>query len=70
VEIAPRGKWQGFDVHETGSEEIFVVTGTFNDGNRNYPGGTFIHNPISSSYIPQSATGCLLFVFYPQGESS
>jgi len=70
VEIAPGGKWQGFDVYETGSEEIFVVTGTFNDGNRNYPGGTFIHNPIGSSYIPQSATGCLLFVFYPQGESS
>jgi anti-sigma factor ChrR (cupin superfamily) len=70
VEIAPGGKWQGFDVHETSSEEIFVVAGIFNDGDRNYPAGTFIHNPIGSSHVPQSAIGCLLFVFYPQRESS
>jgi anti-sigma factor ChrR (cupin superfamily) len=65
VEIDPGGKWEGVDVHETGSEEIFVVNGTFNDGERNYPAGTFIHYPIGSSHVPQSDTGCLLFVFYP-----
>ena len=65
VKIEPGGKWQGFDVHETGSEEIFVVSGTFNDGERNYPAGTFIHNPLGSRHVPQSDTGCLLFVFYP-----
>ena len=65
VEIEPGSKWQGFDVHDTGSEEIFVVEGIFNDGERDYPAGTFIHYPLGSSHIPQSNTGCLLFVFYP-----
>ncbi len=45
VKIEPGGKWQGFDVHESGSEEIFVVEGIFNDGERDYPTGTFIHYP-------------------------
>ena len=65
VEIEPGGKWPGFEVHETSSEEVFVVRGTFNDGDRDYPEGTFIHHPIGSKHIPQSAIGCLLFVFYP-----
>jgi anti-sigma factor ChrR (cupin superfamily) len=65
VKIDPGGKWQGFDVHEMSSEEIFVIEGIFNDGERDYHEGTFIHNPIGSKHIPQSETGCLLFVFYP-----
>ena len=65
VKIEPGGKWQGFDIHESGAEEIFVVEGTFNDGERDYPAGTFIHYPQGTSHVPQSATGCLLFVFYP-----
>ncbi len=65
VKIEPGGKWQGWDKHETASEEIFVLEGTFNDGERDYPAGTFIHNPIGSQHIPQSNTGCLLFIFYP-----
>ena len=65
VTIEPGGKWQGVDVHEISSEEIFVVSGVFNDGKRNYEAGTFIHYPLGSSHIPQSDTGCVLFVFYP-----
>ena len=65
VEIEPGGKWQGIDTHETGSEEIFVVDGIFNDGDRNYEAGTFIHYPVGSSHVPQSYTGCTLLVFYP-----
>ena len=65
VQIEPGGKWQGVETHATGSEEIFVVSGIFNDGDRNYTSGTFIHNPIGSSHVPQSETGCVLFVFYP-----
>lgn len=65
VKIKPGGKWQGWDEHNTVSEEIFVIEGTFNDGKRDYPAGTFIHNPVGSKHIPQSDTGCLLFVFYP-----
>jgi hypothetical protein len=40
--------------------------GVFNDGTRDYPAGTFIHHPIGSSHIPQSAIGCTLFIFYPE----
>lgn len=65
VTIAPGSKWQGVDTHQTSSEEIFVVDGVFNDGDRDYQAGTFIHYPVGSSHIPQSATGCTLFVFYP-----
>jgi anti-sigma factor ChrR (cupin superfamily) len=64
VKIEPGGKWQGFDVHES-SEEIFVVSGIFNDGERDYSAGTFIHNPIGSRHVPQSELGCILFIFYP-----
>ena len=65
VTIEPGGKWQGIDIHETSSEEIFVVSGIFNDGKQDYEAGTFIHYPLGSSHVPQSNTGCILFVFYP-----
>lgn len=67
VEIAPGARWEELDVHEPGPEEVFVVAGTFNDGTRDYEPGTFIHNPAGSSHIPQSKTGCTLFVFFPEG---
>lgn len=65
VTIKPGCKWQGVDFHEDSSEEIFVISGTFNDGERDYEAGTFIHYPVGSSHIPQSDTGCNLFVFHP-----
>jgi len=65
VEISPGAKWVGIDAHTTNSEEVFVISGVFNDGVRDYPAGTFIHHPMGSSHIPQSKTGCRLFIFYP-----
>lgn len=70
VEIAPGAKWEGIDSHDDNSEEVFVISGTFNDGVRDYPAGTFIHHPIGSSHVPQSATGCRLFIFYPETTDS
>lgn len=67
VEIDAGGCWEGVDVHEPGPEEVYVVSGVFNDGVRDYPAGSFIHNPVGSSHVPQSKTGCTLFVFYPEG---
>jgi hypothetical protein len=67
LELTPTACWGGIDVHELGPEEAYVVSGVFNDGTRDYPAGTFIHNPTGSSHIPQSQTGCTLFVFYPEG---
>ncbi|HEY6118909.1 MAG TPA: cupin domain-containing protein [Pyrinomonadaceae bacterium] len=67
VELDPGACWQGLDVHEPGPEEVYVVSGTFNDGVRDYPVGSFIHNPAGSSHVPQSTSGCTIFVFYPEG---
>ncbi|RKT88767.1 ChrR Cupin-like domain-containing protein [Saccharopolyspora antimicrobica] len=67
LEMDPGTCWEGIDVHEPGPEEVFVVSGTFNDGVRDYPAGSFIHAPAGSSHIPQTTTGCTLFVFYPEG---
>jgi ChrR Cupin-like domain len=67
VEISAGGCWEGIDVHEPGPEEIYVVSGVFNDGIRDYPAGTFIHNAAGSSHVPQSKTGCTIFIFYPEG---
>jgi anti-sigma factor ChrR (cupin superfamily) len=67
LEVDPGCGWEGLDVHEPGPEEVYVVSGIFNDGLRDYPAGTFIHNPAGTSHVPQSETGCVLFVFYPEG---
>ncbi len=65
--LTPGVKREGIDIHEPGSEEAFVRSDVFSNGTRDYPAGTFIHNPIGSSHIPQSKTGCTLFVFYSEG---
>ena len=67
VEIDAGAFGEGIDVHEPGPEEVYVVSGVFNDGESDYPAGSFIHNPVGSSHVPQSKTGCTLFVFYPEG---
>ncbi|MEU5979993.1 cupin domain-containing protein [Streptomyces sp. NPDC047315] len=67
LEMAPGSRWEGIDVHDPGPEEVFVVSGVFNDGHRDYPAGSFIHAPAGSSHVPQTTTGCTLFVFYPEG---
>jgi len=67
VEIAPGASFLELDVHQPGPEEVFVISGIFNDGERDYPAGSFIHCPTGSSHIPQSKTGCKLLVFFPEG---
>lgn len=67
VEIDAGARFLEVDVHEPGPEEVYVVSGVFNDGIKDYPAGSFIHNPAGSSHVPQSKTGCVLFVFYPEG---
>ncbi|MFI7049605.1 cupin domain-containing protein [Streptosporangium sandarakinum] len=67
LEMDANTRWQGIDVHEPGPEEVFVVSGVFNDGDRDYPAGSFIHAPAGSSHVPQTTTGCTLFLFYPEG---
>lgn len=65
--IAPGAVWVGEDHHRPGPEEVYVVSGVFNDGINDYPAGTFLHAPAESWHIPQSEQGCVLFLFYPEG---
>jgi anti-sigma factor ChrR (cupin superfamily) len=67
LEIDAGATFLKLDVHHPGPAEIYVVSGTFNDGARDYPAGSFVHNPAGSSHLPQSREGCVLFVFFPEG---
>jgi anti-sigma factor ChrR (cupin superfamily) len=67
VELDAGAQWPGLDHHVPGPEEVFVLSGDFDDGNARYPAGTFLHHPAGTSHSPVSETGCKLFVFYPEG---
>ncbi|WP_181776741.1 cupin domain-containing protein [Amycolatopsis pittospori] len=67
LEMDAGTSWPHRDVHEPGSEEVYVVSGTFNDGARDYPAGTFLHAPAGSWHVPNTSAGCTLFLFYPEG---
>lgn len=67
VEIDPGARFGELDVHAPGPEEVFVLSGTFNDGANDHPAGTFLHHPAGSAHWPQSREGCTLFVFCPAG---
>lgn len=66
-EIAPGAVYPELDRHWPGAEEVFVLSGSFCDGQNTYPAGTFLHHPAGSAHIPQSSEGCVLFVFFPEG---
>jgi len=44
-----------------------MVSGVLNDGVNDYQAGTFLHAPAGSWHVPQSAEGCVLFLFYHEG---
>ncbi|TFL16932.1 cupin domain-containing protein [Jannaschia formosa] len=45
-----------------GGEEFIVLDGTFQDEHGDYPAGTYVRNPPTSSHTPGSASGCTIFV--------
>lgn len=45
-----------------GGEEIFVLTGTFEDDRGSYPAGTWLRNPPWSAHSPFSRRGCRILV--------
>jgi len=67
VEFDAGAQWPGIDYHVPGPEEVYVLSGDFDDGANVYRAGTFLHHPAGSSHSPRSAEGCRLFVFYPEG---
>jgi anti-sigma factor ChrR (cupin superfamily) len=39
-----------------------VLEGVFQDEHGNYPKGTYVRNPPTSSHCPRSDQGCVIFV--------
>jgi quercetin dioxygenase-like cupin family protein len=52
-----------FSAHtHTGGEEFIVLEGVFQDEHGDYPAGTYVRNPPTSSHTPGSEPGCTIFV--------
>lgn len=45
-----------------GGEEFFVIEGVFQDQHGDYPAGSYVRNPPTSSHSPGSEVGCVIFV--------
>jgi ChrR Cupin-like domain len=45
-----------------GGEEFLVLEGVFQDEHGDYPPGTYVRNPPTSSHTPGSELGCTIFV--------
>lgn len=67
-EFSPGSKYPGVDKHELGPEQIYVISGIFNDGRDDHCEGSFINNPVGTSHIPQSSNGCVVLVTFPEGK--
>ncbi len=60
VRYAPNSK---FSAHtHTGGEEFIVLEGVFQDEHGDYPTGTYVRNPPTTSHTPGSDEGCTIFV--------
>lgn len=60
VRYAPRSH---FSPHtHGGGEEFLVLDGVFQDEHGDFPAGTYIRNPPTSSHQPGSEPGCVIFV--------
>jgi hypothetical protein len=60
VRYAPGSR---FSAHtHGGGEEFLVLEGVFQDEHGDYPVGTYVRNPPTSSHVPGSAEGCVILV--------
>jgi ChrR Cupin-like domain len=60
VRYAPESR---FSAHtHGGGEEFLVLEGVFQDEHGDFPAGSYIRNPPTSSHTPGSAPGCTIFV--------
>src|SRR5215475_2244565 len=60
VRYAPASR---FSAHtHGGGEEFLVLGGVFQDEQGDYPAGTYVRNPPTSSHTPGSEPGCTIFV--------
>jgi len=60
VRFAPDSQ---FSAHtHTGGEEFIVLDGVFQDEHGDFPAGTYVRNPPTTSHTPSSELGCTIFV--------
>lgn len=60
VRYAPGSR---FSAHtHDGGEEFIVLEGVFQDEHGDYPAGTYVRNPPTTSHTPGAAAGCTIFV--------
>jgi len=60
VRYAPDSK---FSAHtHSGGEEFIVLNGVFQDEHGDFPEGTYVRNPPTTSHTPGSEPGCTIFV--------
>lgn len=60
VRYAPHSRFSSHT--HGGGEEFLVLEGVFQDEHGDYPAGTYVRNPPTSSHTPGSEPGCTLFV--------
>lgn len=60
VRYAPNSHFPAH-VH-TGGEEFLVLEGVFQDEHGDFPAGSYVRNPPTSSHTPGSEPGCTIFV--------
>lgn len=52
-----------FSAHtHDGGEEFLVLEGVFQDEHGDFPAGSYVRNPPTSSHTPGAAQGCVIFV--------
>ena len=52
-----------FSAHtHSGGEEFIVLEGVFQDEHGDYPAGTYVRNPPTTSHTPGAKDGCVIFV--------
>ena len=52
-----------FSAHtHSGGEEFIVLDGVFQDEHGDFPQGTYVRNPPTTSHTPSSKLGCIIFV--------
>lgn len=60
VRYAPHSR---FSPHtHGGGEEFLVLEGVFQDERGDYPAGCYVRNPPASRHMPESKSGCVIFV--------
>jgi len=60
VRYAPQSQ---FSAHtHGGGEEFIVLSGVFQDEHGDFPAGSYIRNPPTTSHTPGSEAGCIIFV--------